>query len=181
MASGEWRMAGKLALFSILYSLFSILYSLFSILYSLFSILYSLFSILYSLFAIFAIPIPFSRCGCIRVVLSRTPRFVLPPNKKGGRAPKGATIHCPPRVCRPAPLWRGDASGAEARHTDGRRRPVVLSGALAFRRPAAAFLAARFLRGVSAQAALRATGRMRALPAPSMTLKRSTSRAGGFA
>jgi hypothetical protein len=57
------------------------------------------------------------------------------------------------------------------------RNSSASSGALAFRRFAAA-LAPASERQDSAQAALHASGRMRALPAPSFALKRSTSRSG---
>jgi hypothetical protein len=53
----------------------------------------------------------------------------------------------------------------------------ALSGALAFRRSAAALVPATERRD-SVRAALHASGRMRALPAPSIALKRGTSRPG---
>ncbi len=57
------------------------------------------------------------------------------------------------------------------------RHPSAFRGALAFRRSAAA-LAPASERQDSAQAALHASGRMQALPAPSIALKRGTSHPG---
>ena len=87
--------------------------------------------------------------------------------RKGGEAPKGA---CQPLPCLPA-RQRAIADRAHSRH------PSAFRGALAFRRSAAA-LAPASERQDSAQAALHASGRMQALPAPSIALKRGTSRSG---
>jgi hypothetical protein len=84
---------------------------------------------------------------------------------KGGEAPKGASSLGPRHTekCCHSPV-RGRGSG-------------LYRSPLAFRRSTAALVAATE-RFDSAQAVLHAIGRVRALPAPSIALKRSTPRAG---
>ena len=106
---------------------------------------------------------------CVRVLRTTTtpPKnlFNPPPATKGGGAPKGATSHCPHRTNRCCHLKvRGRGS-------------ALCRGALAFRRFAAALIAA-IERCDSVQAVLHAIERTQALPAPSIALKRSTPRAG---
>jgi hypothetical protein len=98
----------------------------------------------------------------------------LLPKPRGGGAPTGASNHCPRhtfRRCRRNVRGRGGPlpSLPRKRGREGR--------GLASRRSTAALVAATE-RFDSAQAALRANGRTRALPAPPSALKRSTSRAG---
>jgi len=76
-----------------------------------------------------------------------------------------------------ATVPKAEGSGAPKGANDVRPR---LRGALAFRRSTAALVAATE-RFDSAQAVLRATKRTRALPVPSIALKRSTPRAGRHA
>jgi hypothetical protein len=78
----------------------------------------------------------------------------------------------------PPPLAAEETGGGPARATnDPFYANHSLSGALAFRRSTAA-LAGASERSSSAQAALHANKRMRALPAPSLALKQGTLHAG---
>ncbi len=94
--------------------------------------------------------------------------------KKGGGAPKGASSQCPRGADRTLPP--AGASGAVPPPYPPRVRGTAGRG-LAFRRSTAA-LAEATERSSSAQAALHASGRAQALPAPSIALKRSTPRPG---
>jgi hypothetical protein len=98
--------------------------------------------------------ISFSRRGCVRVLHHDERTNLLPPETKGGEAPKGA-----PSI--------GRACIGKRRRCRARQR--ALRSPLAFRRFAAALVAASERRN-SAQAVLRATERTRALPAPSIAL-----------
>jgi len=122
----------------------------------------------------------FARNDEIKIVLAThsAPEACQPPrrteslrfasgNKKGGGAPKDACHPLSVPLFLPSPL-RGELGG-------GRKRAI--RRALAFRRFAAA-LAPASERQDSAQAALHANKRERALPAPSFALKQRTLRSG---
>jgi hypothetical protein len=113
-----------------------------------------------------------SRCICIRVLLKGFHETASPRREAERRKAHPTNVRAAPTGrCRP-PARRARCP----RPTFPRVRGTAGRG-LAFRRPTAA-LAEATERFSSAQAALHANGRVQALPAPSIALKRSTPRPG---
>ena len=104
--------------------------------------------------------------SCVTTKQERNNFLDPPPEQQGGGAPKGAH-----------PLAASLQTGLRSVRNRLLMRQRLLREPLAFRRSAAA-LAGASERSSSAQAALRATKRTQALPAPSIALKPGTWRPG---